>query len=75
MLETLKSDVLDDRAHASAADERRTITPWRSTQDPFAGAVPITRLSLVAGGLPDDRQPAEILADLCERTGAEVSRR
>ena len=40
------------------------LTPWRLEHDPWAGARPITDVSLLIGGLPDDRSADEILADL-----------
>jgi hypothetical protein len=35
-----------------------------SEADPFAGAIPVEDLAVLAGGLPDDRDAEEILGDL-----------
>jgi hypothetical protein len=42
------------------------LTPWRIEADPFANFTASTDLSVFLGGLPDDRNPDEILKDLQE---------
>jgi hypothetical protein len=40
------------------------LTPWKRTDDPFRDARPMVDLTLLIGGLPDDRDTEEILRDL-----------
>jgi hypothetical protein len=40
------------------------LTPWKQVEDPFRDAKPVEDLSILIGGLPDDRDPEEILRDL-----------
>ncbi len=40
------------------------LTPWRRVEDPFGDIRPLGELSAFIGGLPDDRDPEEILRDL-----------
>ncbi len=42
------------------------LTPWRRLEDPFRDAKPLAELSILIGGLPDNRDPEEILRDLRE---------
>lgn len=44
--------------------ERRPLTPWRRSGDPFRDAKPLGDLAVLIGGLPDDRDAEEILRDL-----------
>ncbi len=44
-------------------DEPRLLI-WRRAADPFGDAKPLVDLAVLVGGLPDDRDPDEILRDL-----------
>ncbi|HLC43130.1 MAG TPA: hypothetical protein VJO34_16075 [Methylomirabilota bacterium] len=39
-------------------------SPWRREEDPFRNAKPLADLKVLLGGLPDNRDPEEILRDL-----------
>ena len=45
------------------SDERR-LTSWKRVDDPFQGIKPLENITVLAGGLPDDRDPDDILRDL-----------
>lgn len=40
------------------------LTPWKRQDDPFQHAKPLAELAALIGGLPDDRDPEDILRDL-----------
>jgi hypothetical protein len=40
------------------------LIPWKRVEDPFRDAKPLAELTVLIGGLPDDRDPEEILRDL-----------
>ena len=63
-MSALGPDVRIEPIQRAATDEQRAVTPWRATEDPFAGALPVAHLSALVGGLPDAREPEEILVDL-----------
>jgi hypothetical protein len=63
-------------APARSAIARAAATArWRGAADPFANAQPITDLSRMIGGLPDDRTAEEILADLAQARRPRGARR
>jgi hypothetical protein len=42
----------------------KRVIPAKSAEDPFRDAKPLTDLTVLIGGLPDDRDADEILCDL-----------
>jgi hypothetical protein len=64
MMSAIRDQRADIHRATSALPSENPITPWRLEIDPFANASPLIDLSLVAGGLPDDRDAEDILRDL-----------
>lgn len=58
-------DGVDEEEHAAAKlPYEGQLTPWKRVEDPFRDAKPLGELTILTGGLPDDRDPDEILRDL-----------
>ncbi len=76
---TLKRlEILDEESqgdHDARLPHEGQLTPWRSAEDPFRDAMPLASLAILLGGLPDDRDPEEILSDIRQsRTTRNIAR-
>jgi hypothetical protein len=69
MMSILGDQRVDSDRATSGGSYKDPITPWRLETDPFAGASPLVELSVLASGLPDDRDAEEILRDLQDIEG------
>lgn len=44
--------------------DKKQLTPWRRSEDPFRDIKPLADLTVLIGELPDNRDADEILRDL-----------
>jgi len=51
-------------SNAKRKTDDRWLIPWRRTEDPFKDAKPLDNMAVLIGGLPDERDPDEIIRDL-----------
>jgi hypothetical protein len=63
-LEILEDGTDDGKDASARLPHEGRPTPWRRDDDPFRGAKPLADLGILMGGLPDDRDPEEIITDL-----------
>jgi len=63
-LEIIGEMVLEGEGSALRLPDEAQLTPWRREEDPFRDAKPLAELTVLIGGLPDNRDPEEILKDL-----------
>lgn len=63
-LEILDGEVEEREDSLARLPYEGQLTPWKRQEDPFQHAKPLAELAVLIGGLPDDRDPEDILRDL-----------
>lgn len=63
-LEILDGEVEEREDSLARLPYEGQLTPWKRQEDPFQHARPLAELAALIGGLPDDRDPEDILRDL-----------